>query len=497
MLRKWMGMVLPAFLILFVNVAAVFAAEETKRLWKDESIYYLVVDRFFNGDLSNDFTVNTKDELSYHGGDFQGVRKKLDYIQTMGFTTIRLGVIFDQYTYSRSGAETIDFYKPEEHYGTLNEFKQLVKEAHKREIKVIIDFPLTISPEHPWVNDSAKQNRFIIEDGNESNQENNHSVTSPKLNMSDPETAQYVSEAAKWWLQKTNIDGYFFSQVDQISESFWSGLIKKIKSENKDLYIVGELSEKASGNFQAYKNIGFTSLFVPSTTLKLRDSFKTPNQPLTKLTQDDGERDSAYLIKSMDGPSFSRFTNDIVAANQFPGDRWEPSLTYLFTTPGVPMVDYGSEIAITGDNPMMDFRADPDLIEFIEKLGRARNHYLSLTRGDFTLLYENKGMAVYTRSYKNETTFIALNNTSKKQEIIIPADKLGSKKQLIGLINNDLIKEQNGNYSFSINGEESEIYIVRDDRGINMLNAIVIIVIPIVFLILYFYIWKRGKNKIA
>jgi hypothetical protein len=104
-------------------------------------------------------------------------------------------------------------------------------------------------------------------------------------------------------------------------------------------------------------------------------------------------------------------------------------------------------------------------------------------------------MAVYTRSYKNETTFIALNNTSKNQEVIIPADKLGSKKQLIGLLNNDLIKEQNGNYSFSINGEESEIYIVRDDRGINMLNVLVIIVIPIVFLILYFYIWKRGKNK--
>ena len=495
MLRKWMGMVLPAFLIFFVNATAVFATEETKRVWQDESIYYLIVDRFYNGDLSNDFTVNTKDKLSYHGGDFQGVRQKLDYIQTMGFTTIRLGVIFDQRAYSRSGADTKDFYHPEEHYGTLNEFKQLVKEAHKREIKVMIDFPLTISPEHPWVKDPEKQNRFIIEDGNESNQENSQSVTSPKLNMNDPETAQYVSKVAKWWLQETKIDGYFFSQVDQIPEAFWSGLIKKIKSENKDLYIVGELSEKASVNLRDYKNFGFTSLLVPSTTLKLRESFKTPNHSLTKLVQDVGKIESSYLIKSTDGPSFSRFTNDIVAANQFPGDRWEPSLTYLFTTPGVPMIDYGSEIAITGDDPMMDFRADPDLIEFIEKLGRARNHYLSLTRGDFTLLYENEGMAVYTRSYKNETAFIALNNTSEKQEILIPTDKLGSKKQLIGLVNNDLIKEQNGNYPLSINGEESEIYIVRDDHGLKMLNVIVIIAIPIVFLILYFYIWKRGKNN--
>ncbi|MCB5934098.1 hypothetical protein LJB62_03990 [Bacillus sp. DFI.2.34] len=76
MLRKWMGMVLPAFLIFFVNATAVFATEETKRVWQDESIYYLIVDRFYNGDLSNDFTVNTKDKLSYHGGYFQGVRKE-------------------------------------------------------------------------------------------------------------------------------------------------------------------------------------------------------------------------------------------------------------------------------------------------------------------------------------------------------------------------------------------------------------------------------------
>ena len=46
MLRKWMGMVLPAFLIFFVNATAVFAAEENKRVWQDESIYYLIVDRF-------------------------------------------------------------------------------------------------------------------------------------------------------------------------------------------------------------------------------------------------------------------------------------------------------------------------------------------------------------------------------------------------------------------------------------------------------------------
>lgn len=494
-MRKWMGMVLSTFLIFFVTATDVFATEETKRLWQDESMYNLIVDRFFNGDLANDFTVNTKDELSYHGGDFQGVRRKLDYIQTMGFTIIRLGVIFDQKAYSRSGTDTIDFYKPEEHYGTLNEFKQLVKEAHKREIKVMIDFPLTISPEHPWVKDSEKQNRFIVEDGNESNQENNQSITALKLNMNDPETSQYVSEVAAWWLQETKIDGYFFSQVDQIPEEFWAALIKDIKSENKNAYIVGELSEKAFANLKDYKNIGFSSLLVPSTTLKLRESFNKPNHSLTKLAQDAGQIDSSYWIKSMDGSSFTRFTNVLVAANQFPGDRWEPCLTYLFTTPGVPMMDYGSEIAVTGDDPMMDFRADPDLIEFIEKLGRARNRYLSFTRGDFTLLYENEGMAVYTRSYKNETTLIALNNTSNKQEFVIPAHKLGSKKQLIGLINNDLIKEQNGNYSFLINGEESEIYIVRDDHGLNILNIIVIIAIPIVFFLLFFYIWKRGKHK--
>ena len=55
--------------------------------WQDEIIYFVFTDRFANGDKNNDFNVKN-DAWSYHGGDFQGLINKLDYIKDLGATTI-------------------------------------------------------------------------------------------------------------------------------------------------------------------------------------------------------------------------------------------------------------------------------------------------------------------------------------------------------------------------------------------------------------------------
>ncbi|MDA6963127.1 hypothetical protein OSM87_26010, partial [Escherichia coli] len=81
-----------------------------------------------------------------------------------------------------------------------------------------------------------------------------------------------------------------------------------------------------------------------------------------------------------------------VKNNQHPGPRWKLALTYLYTTPGVPIVYYGSEIALNGEEEpnnrkIMDFRTDKELIDFITKLGELRQQLPSLSKGTMEVLY--------------------------------------------------------------------------------------------------------------
>src|SRR2546421_561925 len=113
-------MLIPFLLMILLLPSALPAsAAETKagRLWQDESIYSLMVDRFNDGDISNNYDINTKNPLAYMGGDFQGIIDKLDYIHNMGFTALRLTPIFDNAGSGYDGFSINDYYKTDEHFG--------------------------------------------------------------------------------------------------------------------------------------------------------------------------------------------------------------------------------------------------------------------------------------------------------------------------------------------------------------------------------------------
>ena len=93
MRKRLFSFIIIPFLLLFGF--RVEAAENKQENWQDESIYFLSIDRFNNGDSSNDFTVKANEPHSYHGGDFKGITQQLDYLKDMGFTAICLTPIFD------------------------------------------------------------------------------------------------------------------------------------------------------------------------------------------------------------------------------------------------------------------------------------------------------------------------------------------------------------------------------------------------------------------
>ncbi len=112
--------------------------------WRDEVIYQLLVDRFGNGDLNNDFNVVPGSLGLYQGGDWQGLIDHLDYLESLGVTALWISPVirnletdanFDAY----HGYWQQDFTHVNPHFGDLTKLRELVKRAHQKKLKVILD----------------------------------------------------------------------------------------------------------------------------------------------------------------------------------------------------------------------------------------------------------------------------------------------------------------------------------------------------------------------
>ncbi len=116
--------------------------------WRNENIYQILTDRYYNGNPSND-NVEANHGSPYaptanngiHGGDFQGIQDKLDYIKSLGATAIWISpIVFNvggTSAYHGYGAQ--DFYTLAPHWGTMTDLSNMVQAAHARGIKVILD----------------------------------------------------------------------------------------------------------------------------------------------------------------------------------------------------------------------------------------------------------------------------------------------------------------------------------------------------------------------
>ncbi|SFA79186.1 MULTISPECIES: alpha-amylase family glycosyl hydrolase [unclassified Bacillus (in: firmicutes)] len=498
--------------LFFYAVPAGAANKKEERKWQDETIYFLMVDRFNNLDSTNDMDINLQDPKAYHGGDFKGITDKLDYLKDMGFTAIWLTPIFDNEDKGYHGYWIKDFYKPDEHFGTMEEFKNLVKEAHKRDMKVILDFVINhVGPHHEWLNDPAKKDWFHerkdIKNWNNQNEvEDGWLFGLPDLNQENPEVKNYLFDAAKWWIKETDIDGYRLDTVKHVPVGIWKEFSAEMKKTKKDFYLIGEVWHDDPRYIAKYdKEAGIDGFVDYPLNTELRKAFKKPDQSLGLLfnvwKRNQILYEDPYLMGTfMDNHDNVRFTREIIQNNIHPGPRWKMSLTYLYTSPGIPIVYYGSEIALDGGNDpdnrrMMNFKADKELIEYITKLGELRQKYPSLTRGTMDLLFEKEGMAVYKRVYKDEIAVVAINNTTKTQKVTLKEKDLAPDKELRGLLGDDLVRSDNGEYRLVIDREKAEVYFIAEKTGLNIPYLAVMATVYAAFITFIILIWKRSRKK--
>ncbi|HWI65590.1 MAG TPA: alpha-amylase family glycosyl hydrolase, partial [Symbiobacteriaceae bacterium] len=159
MVRRCMALVVAILLLVSLQAgkpALAGQAPPVARSWQDESIYFLMTDRFYDGDPSNNHDVQRSKSRGWHGGDLAGVTAKLDYIHDLGFTAIWITPHVQNAEWDYHGYGAVDFFAVDPHFGSLADVKQLVTEAHARDLRVIFDMVLNhtgpLSPllkEHP------------------------------------------------------------------------------------------------------------------------------------------------------------------------------------------------------------------------------------------------------------------------------------------------------------------------------------------------------------
>lgn len=452
-----------ALLIPLLLLSAVPAMAAVDVSIEEESIYYIVVDRFNNGDSSNDLDVDRSNPTAYHGGDIQGIISQLDYIKDMGFTSILLSPVFENGESTFYPYHVKDRREVNKHFGTSDDLKQLVKEVHEKGMKIILDLGIE--------SDDSSLDAELV-------------------------------EAAKGWVQETNIDGYKLNLVDGVSPDFIATLSTSLKKEKEDFLLIGESSNV--GNLLELETAGLDSIFNPA-PYKGITSFSVPDQAFKDVEQiweqDQALKNPNSFIKFLDNPNTVRFTHLAAEANEHPAPRLKSALTYLYTTPGIPMVFYGTEIALNGSEPpnnlgLMDFRTDQELVEYITLLSKVRSGVPALTKGSIELVKNDTGLLVFKREYEGQTAFVAINNTTKTQEFSLTTDQVGEDKELTGLITEDLVRPTDDDFHVVVDRDISEVFLVRDTTKINYTLFIAVFIVPVLMLVFIYLNKKRhGKAK--
>ncbi|HEX5564102.1 MAG TPA: alpha-glucosidase C-terminal domain-containing protein, partial [Sporosarcina sp.] len=286
-----------------------------------------------------------------------------------------------------------------------------------------------------------------------------------------------------------DLDGIRLTKLDGFDDAFLNEMIDAIHDAKQGAYV---LTNEESG-------AAFDLKPSDAKMQALRESFVRfdPDSSPMDMFKGNDEHD----LLQFDDLTGSRFTYDIVEARMFPPTRWKVAATALFTLPGVPLMTYGSEIAVNGkeapeSHPLFNFKTDMEFKDRIGNLNLLRNESETLRSGDFEMLHNEDGFMVYTRTSEDETWLVAINNTSKTASFAVPAEKIGQNKKLRGLLDSDLIREaDDGVFRVVLERELAEVYIADEDKGFNTPYLVASILVYVIFLGFLFLVIKKGRER--
>ncbi|GGK07178.1 hypothetical protein GCM10007063_32070 [Lentibacillus kapialis] len=484
--------------LLFGFSGTVAAADQES--FKSEIFYQILVDRFNNGDNTLDDQINLEDPVAYHGGDLQGITDKLGHLKEMGYTTLVLSPIMENSAGGYHGYWIEDFYQVEDQFGTMADLQELVKEAHANDIKIVLEFVTNyVSENHSMTNNPDKRDWIRKSSDKKSFRWQEHTA---KLNQSNPEVQDFLTKVADYWIEETNIDGYRFHGADKANQAFLDELTAHIRSNNPEFYLLGNIMDEESYNGSLTEDTALQAVENHALNEPMTKVFAKAGTPLTSIYdtwQSTGEQDG---LSYLDTKYTARFTQKFQKNGRNNVTAWKLALTYLYTAPGAPLVYQGSEIPMGGNSfpenqQMIKWNSsDDELQKFTDRIGSLRSEFPALQHGDYEQVDSSGAMSVFKRSYEDETVFIAINNDTESQDVLL--NSVASGKQLKGLLGDNLVREnENGKYRVGLPRETAEVYVVQNDAGLNWIVIVPIAAIFVTFVVGIIYLTRQQKKREA
>jgi glycosidase len=457
-------------------------------------MYFMMVDRFRNGKKENDAPVNDPEidpRVNYKGGDLPGIIQSIDdgYFKNLGVNTLWISPItqnpltgFNEYPAPHRKFSGYHGYWPitlttvDTRFGTPDELKQLVKDAHGAGMNIVLDFvshhahqDYPVFKTHPdWITPlDLPGGRKNIRIWDEQRLTTWFDVFLPTFDLTKPEVANMVSDSAAFWVKEYGIDGFRHDAAKHVPENYWRMLTKKLNEqvmvpENRNVYQIGETfgSRDLVGS---YINPGMLDAqFEFNLYWDIKSAFSTDNFSFRDLNYSLMQTFSYYgehnlmgnISGNQDMPRFISFASGALSPNEDASEAgWKRDIqvkdtmgyhklaslhAFNMTIPGIPVIYYGDEIGMAG-------AGDPDnrrvmvfdsltkqqqwLKETTSRLAKLRGSNLALVYGDFKTLKVNDKVFVYIRSYFDKSVVIIFNKDkgSRKIEFDLPDRFMESK----------------------------------------------------------------------
>lgn len=449
-------------------------------------MYLIMPDRFSDGNQKN----NNPDELKFksgidrnnpnlrHGGDIQGILNHIDYLDSLGITTVWFNPVLenDMPGGSYHGYATTDYYKIDPRFGSNDEYRILIDSLHDRGLKTVMDMIFNHSGiAHPWIDDLPASDWLNFQNNYKQTNYRLSTVTDPyaseydkklttdgwfvfgmpDLNQNNPHLMKYLTQNSIWWIEDAGIDGIRMDTYAYADKDAMGKWIDAVMEEYPDFNIVGEcwlgdvagvakwqsgspLSPDYDTRLQTVMDF---PLMVISEDLKPFSDETDPWNGLNKL-YDHMALDYVYgnpfnVLRFLDNHD----TDRMIKTDIFDLGSWKQAITFLLTIPGIPQIYYGTELLMSGTREGGDgmIRQDMpggfpgDTVSVFTKEGRtdlqneALNYISSLNKwrknnsaaafGNFKHFMPTNGIYLYQRKDDNQEFIVMMNGKDSENEV--------------------------------------------------------------------------------
>lgn len=351
--------------LLFLLIATVVQANES---WRNDVIYFVMLDRFADGDGTNNQGIDPNDPLAFHGGDLRGLTENLDEIAELGATAVWLTPIVKQVApvevdegdfHGHHGYWADSFTEIDPRFGSEADLKHLVETAHSKGMKVILDVVYNhVGYGAEWTSTRPKWLRLGDQCGGDA-------ITLclsglPDLRTELPEVRDYLFAAHIGLAERTGLDGFRLDTVKHISHEFWQEHCSVVRERlGPDFLLLGEVWDAdkylAEPYFENDELDAITDFAFRDRTLKFLSGIS------------DAKRYSRYFAKRHDvdnGKLLAPFLSNhdmpmLLAMLRGDKDKLKIAATLLMASEGLPVLAWGEEIGRKG-GPWPNNREDMD-----------------------------------------------------------------------------------------------------------------------------------------